>query len=484
VAANFTLPTVLANLTAGNQPLSLIDGDFNAVANPLLALGTFSNYYTDTGVANAYAITVSIPQTVAQTAGLPIQFKATNANTGASTFQINALTVKNIVHPDGTALGSGEIPAGGIVSIIFDGTSYQLQSITPSSSPSVAAVQPNLLINPNWQIDQINEGALYTVTGGGADVQGPDGWSGTAAAAPGVFKLRTLADPDNAALKCLEITCTTADAAIAATDDYHIYTAIEGYDAASLMSGTASAQSATIQFKFKSNVTGVYGLSIANSAKNRSYVGIITVADTAEHEYTVSLTLDTTGTWLYTNGVGLYLRLTLAAGSNFQAAAGAWNAANNLTTSAQANFMSVNTNIAYLKRIQLIPGSLVQAYRPADIQKELAKCQRYYAKTFPQGTAVAQSAGTTGGIYAVGPSAGASFGTAWTFPMVMRTTPSIITYNPSAANATWRNISASSDLAVVVGAGGPSDRISNLAAGGSTVSQEYLIHATANARLS
>jgi hypothetical protein len=52
--------------------------------------------------------------------------------------------------------------------------------------------------------------------------------------------LRTLADPENAALKCLEITCTTADAAIAATDDYFIYSAVEGYDAAALMAGTSA----------------------------------------------------------------------------------------------------------------------------------------------------------------------------------------------------------------------------------------------------
>jgi hypothetical protein len=83
--------------------------------------------------------------------------------------------------------------------------------------------------------------------------------------------------------------------------------------------------------------------------------------------------MDTTGTWLYTNGVGLYLAICLSAGSNFQGTAGAWAADAKQTTSAQCNFMSSTSNIAYLKRIQLIPGALVQAYKPADIQKELAK---------------------------------------------------------------------------------------------------------------
>jgi hypothetical protein len=78
----------------------------------------------------------------------------------------------------------------------------------------------------------------------------------------------------------------------------------------------------TVQFKFKTSVTGVYGVSLANSAKNRSNYQIITVADTSEHEYSLTFTMDTTGTWLYTNGVGLYLAICLSAGSNFQGTAG------------------------------------------------------------------------------------------------------------------------------------------------------------------
>lgn len=126
MAGNFSLPTVLANLTAGNQPLSLIDGDLTTLRDPLLSLGTFSNYYQDTGAANAYAITVSSPQTVSQVAGLSVQFLAANANTGASTFQINALAVKNILNADGSALTANQIPKNGLVNIMFDGTQYML----------------------------------------------------------------------------------------------------------------------------------------------------------------------------------------------------------------------------------------------------------------------------------------------------------------------------------------------------------------------
>lgn len=126
MAGNFSLTTVLANLAAGNQALSLIDGDFNSVYNPLVSLNTFSNYYVDGGAANAYTITVSSPQTVSQAAGLMVQFIAAHVNTGASTLQINALAAKNILNPNGSALSAGQIPANGVVSVVYDGTQYVL----------------------------------------------------------------------------------------------------------------------------------------------------------------------------------------------------------------------------------------------------------------------------------------------------------------------------------------------------------------------
>lgn len=350
------------------------------LANPATALadanGRFQFYAA--GIDRGYSVKVTKG---ADTYTLPNQAIGTAAQLDQSAILLQAtMTTKGdvIVATGAAASARKGAPANGYARVA--------NSAASDGWTDAPFQSKNLLINPNWQIDQINEGALYTINAAGP-IQGPDGWSGSATGG-GVFKLRTLADPDNAALKCLEITCTTADAAIAATDNYYIFTAVEGYDAAALKAGTAAPETITIQFKFKTNITGVYGVSVANSATNRSYVGTITVAGTTEAEYTVTLTMDTTGTWLYTNGVGLYARIALAAGSNFQAAAGSWGATNMFSTSSQCNFMSANTNVAYLKRIQLVAGSSPQAYTPADLQKELAKAQRYYQKSWQQGTAV------------------------------------------------------------------------------------------------
>jgi microcystin-dependent protein/hemin uptake protein HemP len=87
-------------------------------------------YAADTGAANAYVATYS-PALTAHIAGLPLTFKATNANTGASTFNPGpgAIAIKR---KDGTALQRGDIPAGGLITVQHDGTYYQLQSATPT----------------------------------------------------------------------------------------------------------------------------------------------------------------------------------------------------------------------------------------------------------------------------------------------------------------------------------------------------------------
>lgn len=455
-----------------------LDANFTTIKTAINDLNTYPNYLTDTGSANAYVVTLAANLTGALTDGLIVQFKAVAANTGSSTLNYNATGTKTILLPTGDALPPGAIQTSGMVQLEYrsSDTVWILQNAT---QPNLGYAPRNLIVNPNWQIDQINEGALYTVNT--TDVRGPDGWSGSAVGA-GVFKLRTLADPDNAALKCMEITCTTADASIAATDDYFLYTAVEGYDAAALQSGVASAQPITIQFKFKTSVTGVYGISVANSAINRRYIGIITVADTSEHEYVTTLTLDTAGTWLYTSGVGLYMRICLAAGSNFQSTSGAWAAGAEQTTAAQCNFMSVNTNIAYLKRVRLVQGSSALPYDPADLQKELAKAQRYYAKTFSQGTAPAQSAGRAGALCSNSISGLRGPGEAWQFPSEMRAAPTVVTYSPQSADANWRDTSNANSETVSVGT--PGTRNVPIEASTAANSGFYEIHATASARIS
>jgi hypothetical protein len=86
------------------------------------------NYAADTGTANAYAIALT-PALAAHVQGMPIFFKAANANTGPSTIAISGLAGVAMLNPDGTALRAAQITAGAIIMIAYDGASYQLLSV-------------------------------------------------------------------------------------------------------------------------------------------------------------------------------------------------------------------------------------------------------------------------------------------------------------------------------------------------------------------
>lgn len=84
-------------------------------------------YAADSGVANAYVITLA-PVPPAYATGMIINFKATNANTGTSTINVNGLGLKTLKRDSGIDLLRGDILASQGVQAIYDGTNFQLTS--------------------------------------------------------------------------------------------------------------------------------------------------------------------------------------------------------------------------------------------------------------------------------------------------------------------------------------------------------------------
>lgn len=83
-------------------------------------------YAADASNTDTYAITLS-PAPAAYAAGQVFVIKCTNANTGASTLNVNSLGAKAI-QSRGNALTGGEIPAAVPVVVVYDGTQFQLVS--------------------------------------------------------------------------------------------------------------------------------------------------------------------------------------------------------------------------------------------------------------------------------------------------------------------------------------------------------------------
>ena len=95
------------------------------------------SYVADTGAADAYVITI-VPAVTAYAAGQRFTFLSSAANTGASTLNVNALGAKNILKFNDQALEANDIESGSIVEVVYDGTSFQLQ--TPLASSLTTAI--------------------------------------------------------------------------------------------------------------------------------------------------------------------------------------------------------------------------------------------------------------------------------------------------------------------------------------------------------
>jgi hypothetical protein len=150
----FTYSPLTANTVARaadvNNRFSGVEAGFNLLPPPLYLYEDRITYSVDTGVANAYVATPSIPIT-AYNEGLRIRLKATHNNSGASTLNVSGLGVKQIVRADGTALQLNDIVAGQILDLNYDGTQFRLSlafaDISPAGVMSKIAAGGNMAVN-------------------------------------------------------------------------------------------------------------------------------------------------------------------------------------------------------------------------------------------------------------------------------------------------------------------------------------------------
>ena len=141
----------------------------------------------------------------------------------------------------------------------------------------------------------------------------------------------------------------------------------------------------------------------------------------------------------------------------------------------------------YITGVQLEKGSTATSFDYRPYGTELALCQRYFFKTFAQGTAPASNLGATSGCllsYTNTSASTATIDTMLQFPVTMRTAPGAggtTFYNPQAANSNWRNSSNGADIASSLS--DSSDRTLQIRATSLTAGQWAYIHVTASAEL-
>ena len=125
------------DLRAGQQVEIIYDGTRWQLLSALGSMPVIVG--TDAGSTDAYAITPSPSvRAYADITGIPVVFKANTINTGAATLEVSGLgSAKSIVKSYNVALSDGDIKAGQWVTVVYDGTNFQLQSPVTSASPAL-----------------------------------------------------------------------------------------------------------------------------------------------------------------------------------------------------------------------------------------------------------------------------------------------------------------------------------------------------------
>lgn len=148
---------------------------------------------------------------------------------------------------------------------------------------------------------------------------------------------------------------------------------------------------------------------------------------------------------------------------------------------------AMTTKNWHLAEACLIPGTAAPATFPGrPFAIEVAACRRYFEKTFAYGIAPVQNGTSYDGALFWRANGTSQGGARWTFKVTKRAAPTIVTFNPSQANANWRNITAGADGTAALGGNGPAaidDGVVILCNTSGSNNDQHYLHATADAEL-
>jgi hypothetical protein len=211
---------------------------------------------------------------------------------------------------------------------------------------------------------------------------------------------------------------------------------IEGYNIVDLDWGSATAKTVTLSFWVRSSTTGTYSVGIGNATttgdvpgtQTRSFVStyIINAANTWEQK-TIVIAGDTTGTWLKTNGLGICVTFDCGSGSTYQTGTlNTWQAGSKFRATGSVGINNTSSGNLYITGVQLEKGSAASAFEQLHYGHQLALCYRYNYVWYRRGASSDSNIALPG----VGSFYGAtSVYTNITFPVTMRTTPSLTAPN-------------------------------------------------------
>ena len=146
--------------TTWGQPGQTVPGvdDFNRIEENIKIIGQYDRapgYGTATGT-NAKSITLN-PAPGSYYDGLCFAFKNATQNTGAVTINVNGMGAKSIKKPNGNDLVSGNLKAGSIYTVRYNGTNFILQGSDAAGTATPGDVTAGKTFSNDDDTDLVGE---------------------------------------------------------------------------------------------------------------------------------------------------------------------------------------------------------------------------------------------------------------------------------------------------------------------------------------
>jgi hypothetical protein len=180
----------VAAVSAAN-PIVVGDNDTRMLASgTALYVGGITNtsipYVVATGTTQAY--TATLASSVSSLAsGTYIHFLAPSTNASSVTLNVNGLGAKTIKKPFSSSLASGEILTGQVTSVVYDGTSFQLQN-----QSQVGPIINTYITSGTWTKPAGLKYVIAEVVGGGGGASSSSASSGGAGAGGGGYSRKKI----------------------------------------------------------------------------------------------------------------------------------------------------------------------------------------------------------------------------------------------------------------------------------------------------
>ena len=278
-----------------------------------------------------------------------------------------------------TADNSGvlNLQSGGNTIATVQSTGFSLPTTSTINAANTFGFK-NRIINGGMTIDQRNAGALTNPAVNATYYL--DRWYAISGAASkySIGQNAGAVTPPAGFINYLG--CTSLSAyTVGASEQFVVRQAIEGLNIADLAWGTANAKTITISAQVYSSLTGTFGGSIYNNAGDRSYPFTYSIS-TANTWTSISVTIagDTSGTWLTTNGVGIYVGFSIGAGATVSGTAGSWSSTLYRSATGAVSVVGTSGATFYITGVQFEVGSQATSFDFRSHGTQLGLCQRYY----------------------------------------------------------------------------------------------------------